>query len=105
VVEDETAPPLWARFYDLDTSRAIFPDRDGSVYESFNELSYERRVGYRYLTDRPASMLYKEYPAWKEARQREALIRTLRYVIPAVAACIVLCAAAIVGLRWWKRRA
>jgi hypothetical protein len=40
-----------------------------------------------------------------QARQREAMIRTLRYVIPAVAACIVLCTAAIVGLRWRRRRA
>jgi hypothetical protein len=103
VVEDETAPPLWARFYDLETSKAIFPDRDGSVYESMNDLSYERRTGYRYLTDKPTSMLYEEYPAWKEARQREAQNRALPYIILAVVACVVV-GAAIVGFALRRRR-
>ena len=102
-VEDEAAPPLWARFYDIDTNKAIFPDRDGSVYESLNELSYERRVGYRYLTDRPASMLYEEYPAWKKARQREALNRALPYIVAAVVVGIVV-VGITVGLVVQKRR-
>jgi hypothetical protein len=102
VVEDETAPPLWARFYDIETSKAIYPDRDGSVYESMNDLSYERRTGYRYITDKPTSMLYEEYPAWKEARQREAQNRTLPYIILAVVACIV--GTAVVGFVLWRRR-
>jgi PelA/Pel-15E family pectate lyase len=102
-VEDETASPLWARFYDIDTSKAIFPDRDGSVYESLNELSYERRTGYVYLTDRPAVMLYEEYPAWKEARQREALNRVLPYIVGAVTVGIVV-VGITVGLIVRKRR-
>jgi PelA/Pel-15E family pectate lyase len=103
VVEDETAPPLWARFYDIETSKAIYPDRDGSVYESMNDLSYERRTGYRYITDKPTSMLYEEYPAWKEARQREALNRALPYIVLAVVV-VVVGVGLIVGLIVRKRR-
>jgi hypothetical protein len=103
VVEDETAPPLWARFYEIDTGKAIFPDRDGSVYKSMNDLSYERRTGYRYMTDRPATMLYEEYPAWKETRRRQSLNRMLSYIILAVIVGIVV-VGIIVGLIWRKRR-
>jgi PelA/Pel-15E family pectate lyase len=102
-VEDETAPPLWARFYEIDTGKAIFPDRDGTVYESLNDLSYERRTGYNYITDRPATMLYKDYPAWKEARQREALNSMLPYIILAVVACVVV-GVALVGFALRRRR-
>jgi hypothetical protein len=102
-VEDETAPPLWARFYEIETGKAIFPDRDGSVYESLNDLSYERRTGYKYTTDRPATMLYKDYPAWKEARRREALNRVLPYIILAVVLCVVV-VAALVFFALRKRR-
>jgi PelA/Pel-15E family pectate lyase len=104
-VEDETAPPLWARFYEIGTNKPMFMEPDGTIKDTFNELSYPNRIGYKWLVDKPAPMLYEEYPLWKQARQREATARTLRYVIPAVAACIVLCAAAIVGLRWRRRRA
>jgi PelA/Pel-15E family pectate lyase len=103
VVEDETASPLWARFYDIDTSKAIFPDRDGSVYESFNDLSYERRTGYRYLNDRPAAMLYEEYPAWKQAQQQEKVNNILLNVILVAVTCAVI-GVAVVGYTRWKRK-
>ena len=101
VVEDETAPPLWARFYHIDTNKAIFPDRDSSVYESLNNLSYERRTGYNYLSDRPASMLYEEYPAWKQAQQFDKASNVLLNIIVVVAICAVV-GAAIVGYTRWS---
>lgn len=93
VVEDETAPPLWARFYEIGTNKPIYADADGAVKESLADLSYERRVGYRWLTDKPTSLLYEEYPAWTQARQREALNHALPYIVLMVAACI-----AVVGV-------
>ena len=42
-----------------------------------------------WLTDRPALMIYEEYPAWKQARHQEATARTLRYVVPVVLVCIL----------------
>jgi PelA/Pel-15E family pectate lyase len=105
VVEDETAPPLWARFYEIGTNEPIFADADGAIKGSLADLSYERRVGYRWLTDRPASLVYEEYPAWKQARQQEATARTLRYIVPAVLVCILIGIIALGSKRRKQRQA
>ena len=63
VVEDKDAPPLWARFYEIGTNRPIFCSRDGVVRYSLAEISYERRNGYSWYTDAPAS-LGDRYPKW-----------------------------------------
>jgi hypothetical protein len=102
VIEDETASPLWARFYEIDTNKPMFMESDGTVKDTFDELSYPGRIQYRWLVDKPAPLLYEEYPAWKEARQREALNRTLPYIIIAVVACLV--GTAVVGFALWRRR-
>jgi PelA/Pel-15E family pectate lyase len=57
VVEDPTAPPLWARFYELGTNRPIFSGRDGVIRYSMAEIEYERRNGYRWYVDRPARLV------------------------------------------------
>jgi PelA/Pel-15E family pectate lyase len=66
VVKDPAAPPLWARFYDIETNKPIFVDRDGIPKSSLAEIGYERRNGYAWLGDWPASLLAKDYPAWKQ---------------------------------------
>jgi pectinesterase len=63
VVEDKSASPLWARFYDLETGKPYFCDRDGIKRRTFAELGYERRNGYSWYTDAPATVL-KKYPEW-----------------------------------------
>ncbi|PZX48331.1 pectate lyase [Algoriphagus chordae] len=65
VVSDPSAPALWARFYDLDTEKPYFCDRDGIKKNSLSEIGYERRNGYSWYTNAPEKLL-KEYPAWKE---------------------------------------
>lgn len=65
VVADPSAPPLWARFYDLDTQRPIFADRDGTVHDAFGDMEYERRVGYRWLGSWPQRLLDRDYPQWR----------------------------------------
>src|SRR5215813_8919070 len=57
VVEDPSAPPLWARFYELGTNRPIFCGRDSVVKYSMAEIEYERRNGYRWYGDRPSGLL------------------------------------------------
>jgi pectate lyase len=47
-IEDPSAPPIWARLYDVKTSRPIFSDRDGRVYDSLGSISYERRLNYHW---------------------------------------------------------
>jgi pectinesterase len=65
VVEDKNATPLWARFYDLETSKPFFCDRDGIKKNSIGEIGYERRNGYSWYTDAPAKVL-KKFPAWRK---------------------------------------
>jgi PelA/Pel-15E family pectate lyase len=64
VKEDPTAPPIWARFYEIGTNRPIFTGRDGVVRYSYHEIERERRLGYAYYGDWPAKLLNTEYPAW-----------------------------------------
>jgi PelA/Pel-15E family pectate lyase len=45
-IKDPRAVPLWARFYDLETSQAFFCDRDGVKKASLSEIGKERRNGY-----------------------------------------------------------
>jgi PelA/Pel-15E family pectate lyase len=65
VVEDPSAPPIWARFYEIGTNRPIFCDRDGVAKHQLAEIGYERRNGYAWLGYWPQSLLEKEYPAWR----------------------------------------
>lgn len=74
VVQDATAPPLWARFYELGTDRPIFssrcevPECEADPFfarrYTLAEIENERRVGYAWYGDWPAAAL-AEYEAWK----------------------------------------
>jgi PelA/Pel-15E family pectate lyase len=64
IVADPAAPPIWARFYQIGTSKPIFCSRDGIPRDNLADISYERRNGYSWYTDAPADLLNKAYPAW-----------------------------------------
>ncbi len=59
----EGAGPLWARFYEIGTNRPIFSDRDGVIRYDLREIGEERRRGYMWYSDEPASTL-RRYDAW-----------------------------------------
>lgn len=63
VVEDKNAPTLWARFYDLDTEKPYFCDRDGIKKGSLADIGDNRRNGYSWYGTGPAKVLQK-YPKW-----------------------------------------
>jgi PelA/Pel-15E family pectate lyase len=63
LVEDSTASPLWARYYDLEKSEPFFCDRDGQPKRSIQEIGYERRNGYGWYNDQPQG-LYERYETW-----------------------------------------
>ncbi len=65
VVENPNAPPIWARFYDINTHRPFFAGRDGVKKNTLAEIEHERRVGYAYYTSAPAFLLANDYPAWQ----------------------------------------
>lgn len=65
VVEDPAAPPMWARFYSIETNEPIYSDRDGVEKHKLSEIGDERRNGYLWLSYWPTNLIEKEYPAWK----------------------------------------
>ena len=66
MVTDESAPALWARFYEIGTNRPIFCDRDGVAKYRLSEIGSERRNGYAWLGKWSDILLKSEYPKWKE---------------------------------------
>jgi pectinesterase len=69
VVTDSTGGSLWARFYDLQTGKPFFCDRDGIKRNSLAEIGYERRNGYSWFTEAPREILDK-YPEWKSKLEK-----------------------------------
>ncbi len=65
VVDDPKAPPLWARFSEIDTNEPIFCDRDGIAKHKLSEIGSERRNGYNWLNYWPQTLLENDYPKWK----------------------------------------
>jgi PelA/Pel-15E family pectate lyase len=63
VIEDKHAPPLWARFYDLETGRPFFCDRDGIMKPQLAEIGTERRNGYAWYGSWGESVA-SEYAKW-----------------------------------------
>lgn len=68
LVDDPDAPPLWARFYDLNDNSIVLANRDSVRVKTFSEIHPERRSGYAWFGTWPATLLDEEYPAW-QARQ------------------------------------
>jgi PelA/Pel-15E family pectate lyase len=64
VVRDTLAPPIWTRFYEIETERPLFSDRNGKLLYSMAEVSRERRSGYGWYTYAPAEALAK-YSEWQ----------------------------------------
>ena len=65
IEKDESAPPMWARFMELEDNKPFFCDRDGIKKYSISEIGNERRTGYAWYTDEPKEVL-KKYPKWKK---------------------------------------
>ena len=51
------AGPLWPRFSEIGTNRAIFGNRDAIVRYNLSEIVPERKYGYGWYTTRPARVL------------------------------------------------
>lgn len=63
-VEDPSAGPLWARFYDLETGRPFFCDRDGVKKATLAEIGRERRTGYAWYGTWGESVA-KDFAKWR----------------------------------------
>ena len=65
VLSDDPSGVLWARFYDLETGRPFFANRDGTKTENYSEVLQERRAGYMWFGPFGQKVL-AEYPKWKQ---------------------------------------
>jgi len=71
IVEDPLAPPMWARFYDIETNQPIFCSRDGVPKRTLAEISHERRNGYSWLGYYAQGLLQEDLPRWQRRLAQE----------------------------------
>ena len=64
MVKCDSCPTLWARFYELETNRPFFSDRDGIKKYDISEIGYERKNGYSWYNSSGSEVL-SEYAKWK----------------------------------------
>ena len=64
VMQDSSAKPIWTRYYELETNRSFFANRDGKKVYQLADVSRERRTGYAWYGYWPQKMLNVEYPGW-----------------------------------------
>lgn len=65
VIKDEKAPAIWARYYEIETNKPFFCNRDGIKVYSLAEVLPERRRGYAWYGYWPNEVL-KLYSKWKK---------------------------------------
>ncbi len=65
MVTDSTAPVIWTRYYEIETERPLFSDRNSKLLYSMAEVSRERRTGYGWYTYAPKVALDK-FPEWQK---------------------------------------
>lgn len=70
-VADPAAPPLWSRFYEIETNQPFLANRDGQKVYTLAEVARERRTGYDWYGTWPAELIEKDYPAWKARLEAE----------------------------------
>lgn len=63
--------PLWARFYELDSNRPFFCDRDGVKVYALDQIGHERRNGYSWYNS-DGLKVFKQYAKWKKAQKNAA---------------------------------
>jgi PelA/Pel-15E family pectate lyase len=64
LVDDPDAPPIWGRFYDIETNKPFFASRDGIKRENYADISWERRNKYSWFGNSGSKAL-QAYEKWK----------------------------------------
>ncbi|MEA2707521.1 MAG: hypothetical protein QOF78_122 [Phycisphaerales bacterium] len=63
--DDPNAPPIWARFYEIETNRPLFSDRDGGKRYELSEVGEERRAKYAWYGNW-GEKVASEFEKWKK---------------------------------------
>jgi pectate lyase len=73
VIKDPKAPPLWARFYEIESGRPFFCGRDGVKKYTLAEIEPERRNGYAWYGQwgKEVAALYDKWKdKWPDAHTK-----------------------------------
>ena len=70
MVADRSADPVWARFYDLETGKPFFCDRDGVKKQNLADIGRERRKGYAWYGSWGKSVA-NDFAKWPHRRGRD----------------------------------
>jgi len=65
-IDPSSSEVYWARFYDLETGKPIFPGRDGVVYADYESMIAKNAGGYDYYTTQPNSLLRTGRKNWRK---------------------------------------
>ena len=69
IVVPDAASVIWARFYDLETNKPFFCDRDGIKKNTLAEIGNERRAGYAWYGTWPLKLISEDYPNWQKDKR------------------------------------
>jgi PelA/Pel-15E family pectate lyase len=69
IVRDPEAPPLWARFYEIETNRPFFCGRDGLKKYDIAEIESERRNGYAWYGTW-GNVVAERYARWNTEQKK-----------------------------------
>lgn len=70
VAPDPSAPPIWARHYEIGTDRPIFLGRDSVKRYALAEIERERRTGTAWYGAWPTPVLEEALPRWRDRTGR-----------------------------------
>ena len=70
IVADASAPPVWARFYEISSRRPIFSGRDGVIKYEISQIEPERRNGYAWYGGW-GSKVAARYFGWARTHREE----------------------------------
>jgi PelA/Pel-15E family pectate lyase len=56
----------WARFYHLQTSKPVFPGRDGILHPTYEEMAGGQQINYTYYLTGPQTLLEKAQAEWRQ---------------------------------------
>ncbi len=68
VQPNNSAPPLWARYYEIETNTPIFAGRDGIIKYNLAEIEQERRRGYQWYNNN-GTKVFERYEEWLYERK------------------------------------
>ena len=65
-INETNGRAMWARFYEIKSSRPLFAGTDAKVKHSLAEVDKDKRTGYSYLGGYASLLLSRDYPAWQK---------------------------------------